>query len=463
MFFLLILTVVALDIHEEENVLVLSESNFDQAIDFYNPLIVEFYAPWCQHCQKLAPEYSKAAFVLKNDKPSIYLAKVDATEERSLANKYLISSYPTIKLFRGNEHSNYEGDRTEGALVNWARKMIGSIIKRFSTAEDVQNFISVNHVTIILFDELNYVLERIANDRVGISFAYCPSNECLSKWGVGKGTIVMFKKFDEGRNDYRGSISIGELNEFIDTYSKPLLQSWTEITNEIVVNKKNPALFLFRNDSMISLDDVLKRVSRRIKGKLLIIVTDITESSSRLAEHMGIISKDLPVVSLYDTRSEVKRYKLDSNISEDNIIKFVEQWEQGMLKQSLKSQEIPSRQEEASITIVGKNFWNTVMEKNKDVVVLFYAPWCQHSQAFARIYEDFADEIEDFEHVVLAKIDITNNDIDGINVTTYPNLKLWPAFNKDKPIDYTEGRDRQGLIEFLEKHTFNKIYLKDEF
>ena len=49
-----------------------------------NPLVLmEFYAPWCGHCQQLAPQYREAAKELaKADLPvPVVLAKMDDTNE----------------------------------------------------------------------------------------------------------------------------------------------------------------------------------------------------------------------------------------------------------------------------------------------------------------------------------------------------------------------------------------------
>ena len=58
------------------NVLDLDDGNFQSTVDEHDTLMVEFYAPWCGHCKKLAPEYEAAADRLANEDPPIRIAKV---------------------------------------------------------------------------------------------------------------------------------------------------------------------------------------------------------------------------------------------------------------------------------------------------------------------------------------------------------------------------------------------------
>ena len=74
-------------------------------------------APWCGHCKQLEPVYAEAAEKLKKEEPAIRLAKVDATEERELADEFDVGNFPTLKLFTDGDRKqpvDYSGECTAG-------------------------------------------------------------------------------------------------------------------------------------------------------------------------------------------------------------------------------------------------------------------------------------------------------------------------------------------------------------
>ncbi len=74
----------------------LNKDTFQEAIQDSQPLIVDFWAPWCGPCQQFAPTYEAAA--AKHEDMSF--AKVNTEEEQDLAAAMRIRSIPTIMVFR---------------------------------------------------------------------------------------------------------------------------------------------------------------------------------------------------------------------------------------------------------------------------------------------------------------------------------------------------------------------------
>ena len=89
----------------------LTSKDFDKV--YKGVWLVEFYAPWCGHCQRLAPEYEKAAKALKG------IAKIAAVNQDSEKVNVAIQGFPTIKFFVDGKMSDYNGERTAKAIVDF--------------------------------------------------------------------------------------------------------------------------------------------------------------------------------------------------------------------------------------------------------------------------------------------------------------------------------------------------------
>jgi len=152
---------------QTSEVIILDDRNFNATVTNKDMILVEFYAPWCPHCQKFAPEYAKAASTLKG---IASLGTVNCVAEVKLCEKYYVDRFPTLKLFKnGQDAALYQGKRTAAGVIRYMKR-IKNPIESLASIEEAERALTEYGQTLIigLFDSKSSpeytIFEKAANN-----------------------------------------------------------------------------------------------------------------------------------------------------------------------------------------------------------------------------------------------------------------------------------------------------------
>ena len=73
---------------------------FREMIQGEKPVLVDFWAPWCGYCRRIAPAYEKIAEQMGDE---MIVAKLNIDEVPLIAHQEQIEVIPTLVLYRGGE------------------------------------------------------------------------------------------------------------------------------------------------------------------------------------------------------------------------------------------------------------------------------------------------------------------------------------------------------------------------
>jgi len=108
--------------NDEPVKVVVADTFQDMVMNSGKDVLLEFYAPWCGHCKKLAPILDEVAVTFQNDN-GVVIAKLDATVNDIPSDTFDVQGYPTL-YFRSASGtlSQYDGDRTKEAIIEFIQK-----------------------------------------------------------------------------------------------------------------------------------------------------------------------------------------------------------------------------------------------------------------------------------------------------------------------------------------------------
>jgi len=91
------------------------KANFNELINSETPILVDFYADWCQPCKAMKPILEEVKSQLEDN---VRIIKINVDTNEKLANEYQIRSIPTLMIFKNQQELwKYSGVLDASSLV----------------------------------------------------------------------------------------------------------------------------------------------------------------------------------------------------------------------------------------------------------------------------------------------------------------------------------------------------------
>lgn len=455
---------------KEGTVVQISKTNFNDLIGSADPVLIEFFAPWCGHCKKLAPEFETAASTLKDQ--NVKLAAIDCTVEKEICEKHAIKGYPTLAVFRsGAEVTKYQGPREAAAIVKFMKKQAAPAVTVLKSSDDLKKFRESDEVVIVGFfndekSEAASVYARVA-EQMRADFSFAVMSEIPSTSTYKDGQVVLFKKFDEGEVAFpESAVTVESLAKFVARESIHLTAEIGPENYAKYVDSGIPMAYFFYADEKQKeqYTPILQAAAKAVRGK----INTVFINGALYGQHAEVLNlpQEWPGFAIHDMSGDMK-YPLPKGekITVESLTKHMESFAAGTLKPNFKSEPIPAEDASQVIrTLVHDNFEQVAMDKNKDVLVEIYAPWCGACKRIAPEYEQLATDVaaKASDKFVVAKFDGTANDLPaGLNfrLEHFPTFKLVKS-GSNEVVSFDGDLSYNSLAEFLQENAGHKITLE---
>jgi len=460
----LLISISAEEIAKEKGVLVLTDKNFEQAIAENELLLVEFYAPWCGHCQALEPEYANAAKELEGKNSNIKLAKMDVTAEKETGDKFNIEGFPTLKFFKNGKPTEYNGPREAKGIVSWLEKKTGPPCQEIKKEGELKTLLEKEQTLAVgFFSDLNgekaKLFKDVAAEDDDVKFYLVSEPAVMKEYKQKDGSIMVLKTFDEKEAHFSDALTKENLVKFVKRSTTPLVNEFNQenagkiFSSDIV---KHFILMSSKKDKQHeALIEDLRVVSKKNRERMIFVHLDIDDSEhENVLDFFGLKKdQDFPTYVIFEMESSSKYFPTpikQTDLSASNMGGFVNDFFDGKIAKTLKSQELPEDWDAKPVKVlVNSNFEKIAKDEKKDVFVEFYAPWCGHCKALAPIWDQIGEKYSDRKDLVIAKMDAVENEVDGVDISGFPTLIMFKKETNEQ-IDYIGGRNLEELTKFIE-------------
>jgi len=295
----------------DTDVVTLSSDNFKSSVQD-GLWLVEFFAPWCGHCQQLAPIFKQGAAALKG---KLNFAAVDAEANDDLRVEFGVSSFPSLKLFKSGElREDFDGDRTVAGFEQYYEKVkdLGakpSSVVQVLTTENFDTKINVPLALVKFYapwcghcKALAPTWEQLAaklHPDVMVAKVDVTSEQALqSRFNVGGFPSIHLFKQGRARGVHQGARTIADITEWVAKISSTSVSTLEGAgLDQLLASSKAPPTFVLLGgtDADVELFSAAAEINFR-EQQVAFAAIDLSKVSDAAREKLPRSSNSAAVV-----------------------------------------------------------------------------------------------------------------------------------------------------------------------
>ncbi|KAF7994532.1 hypothetical protein HCN44_004004 [Aphidius gifuensis] len=293
----------------------LTSTNIEETLASNELVFINFYAEWCHFSKILQPIFDEAADEISKLFPEpnvVVMGKVNCENENTVASRFHITKYPTLKLFRNGQPSRkeYRGRRSLEAIVEFIKEQLDDPIQEF---DDLKKLVDLDNKKRII---IGYFIRKDVPEYKNFKqVAMNLKDDCQFHVGFGEASqamhppeqpIIVFRPdrvASEGDDEtFKGNLqNFDELNSWIQGKCVPLVREITFENAEELTEEGLPFLILFHSPEDTSSVKDYKEIIARSLPDFTQKVTFLTADGSKFEHplsHLGKSKKDLPLIAI---------------------------------------------------------------------------------------------------------------------------------------------------------------------
>ncbi len=440
----------------------LEKSTFDDFVNNNDISLVEFYSPHCGHCIKLKPIYEKAAKILAAYASPIPLAKVDVSTEKDLSEKYKITGYPSLRIFRRGR--DYE---TKGGSDLTAEEIVDTMIKARSAGlpkkvENMKQFASQIRKPFEIYTLGVFENENDELYKVYLNFTIKFSQELKAFYSFGQSDFkfkkpsiivyyhdMMVPKNQPKFKEFDGNTAI-QLEEFVLEKSLPLVSFATSQNKILAFDKIKPICYLMFDidielkSHIISHRDKIFPIAQKFK-EITFVMANQTENSD-LEKRLYLDKSNNEVnFACINIKNKLFIFNEDSDeLDTDELMSFVQKMANGKLKPYWRSEKAPKENKGLVKKVVGSTIDSFIKTPNKEIFIVFYKE--SDVPKFEKMLNKFAKKYA-AKNFLVGTMDVEKNDYpDMFNVNPEKKQIFLVSSNKKSEAQILFG-DMEMLLD----------------